>query len=502
MKDLPIATKFQAYIRKILNYEKESAYYKTFLAILNAFPLTRAFILAKQGEITRPLNLLKFGTFRIKEARLLKNRLADMDCYLKRPAIKAIPDKLEWRRKPFNGNVLLAFHSLGFFHPSGYAIRSMALLKALTKAGVSTFPIIRPGYPWDLTPHATSSKANQVEYEGLVFRLFPESPVGLQFPENQYIEEYSNLILQQIDENDVSILHAASNYLNGIAVARAGAIAGVKSIYELRGLWHLTRAFSEPDYANTEHYRYVEKRELEACHCVDQVITLSTAMAEWLVLRGIDREKIKVVGNASFKPEGKNGQCTGSVVRRNLGVPGSSFVLGYLGSLVQYEGLDTLIRTHAKIPDSHRPILLFVGSGKFEGRLKALVSEVGTSDHVMFAGRVNSADVSKYYYAMDAVALPRKDDILTRLVPAIKPFEVIAHGKPLLISAALSIALRGTMSEDAYTVVDFSDSQSLQEALTKIKKNHASSCAPIWDDRATEIIDVYHGRSASVEVIK
>lgn len=497
-----MARQFQDYVRKIINHEKTTGYYKVFLVVLNVFPLTRAFLLAKKGEIVRPLKLLRFGTFHIKEAKLLKSRLADMDCYLKQPEEKTTPERSKRSMKPFNGKVLLAFHSLGAFDPSGYATRSIALLTALKKAGLSVFPIVRPGYPWDLTQHVSSSKTTHIEYQGSVFRLFPESPVSLRSPECQYIEEYANLICEQVKDHDISILHAASNYLNGIAVARAGARSGVKSVYELRGLWHLTRAFSDPDYASTEHYQYVEKRELEACHCVDQVITLSDAMAGWLALRGINREKIAVVGNASFTPVSDIEKRLGSSARRNLGISDSAFVLGYLGSIVEYEGLDNLIKTHAKFAKADRPVLLFVGSGKSENRLKALVTEVGTSDHVIFAGRVGPADVSMYYHAMDAVALPRKDDTLTRLVPAIKPFEVIAHGKPLLISGALGNALRGTMSEEAYTVVDFSDSQSLLEALAAIRKHSVSICAPTWDDRAREIIGVYQSRSGSAEVFE
>lgn len=497
----PVRKKFQDYVREILDKKSATFFSKLFLLILSLIPLSRAFILAKKGEVSRPLTLLKFGTFGVRDASILKDRLADMDSYLHHPINREFINSSS-RLKSFNGNVLLAFHSLGAFDPSGYAVRSIALLRAINNRGVATFPIIRPGYPWDLAQHRNAKKLEKIEYQNNIFQMFPESKVSLRSPESQYIDSYADLISKKIEETNSSIVHAASNYLNGIAAARAGFRTGVKSVYELRGLWHLTRAFSDPGYAKTEHYQYVEKRELEACKCVDQVITLSESMAEWLELRGIHRDKITVVGNAAFPPKACTGGQDTIPVRRKLDIPQESFVLGYIGSIVEYEGLDVLIQTHARLPKLDRPFLLFVGSGKTESYLKALVSQEGTSDEVMFAGRIDPADVSMYYHAMDAVALPRKDDMLTRLVPAIKPFEVIAHGKPLLISRALGLALRGTMSEDAYTVVDFSSSQSLQEALAAIQLHPVSTCPPTWDDRAQEIIDVYKSGSSSVEVLE
>ena len=95
------------------------------------------------------------------------------------------------------------------------------------------------------------------------------------------------------------MIHAASNYLNGAAAAAAGRASGITTIYEVRGLWHLTRAFSEPGYDRTEHYRYCERREVAACAAVDHVITLSGGLRRWLIERGIPETKISVVGNAT-----------------------------------------------------------------------------------------------------------------------------------------------------------------------------------------------------------
>lgn len=479
------------FVRRLMSRSEQTALTRLFLITLNMFPVTRAFFLAKKGEITRPLQLLTFSTFWNKHALLLRERLADMDSVLKRPiALESSMENVK-TLKPFNGNVLFAFHSLGAYDPSGYASRSVSMLNALKKTNINAYPVIRPGYPWDLAKHRDLPKVSYLEYQCAVFRLFPDSPATLHSPESKYIEVYADLICRYAAGKDISVLHAASNYLNGIAVAQAGSREGIMSVYELRGLWHLTRAFSDPEYMKTEHYSYIEKRELEACSSVDKVITLSEAMADWLTARGINREKITVVGNATFTPQCGSPELSGSTIRKKFGIPADAFVVGYLGSIVEYEGLDLLIHAHVDMPELSRPYLLIVGSGKVENSLKDLVKRLGSSDRVIFAGRAHANEVSSYYYAMDVVALPRKEHLLTRLVPAIKPFEVVAHGKPLMVSSALSDALRGTLPMQNYLVVDFTDRTSFSIALEQVKNTKTLIPPPTWEDRAQEVVSVY-----------
>src|SRR5690606_29697370 len=104
-----------------------------------------------------------------------------------------------------------------------------------------------------------------------------------------------------------------------------------------------------------------------------------------------------------------------------------------------------------------RPKVLIVGHGREESALKSLVLRLGLANYVIFSGRIPRSDVTEHYLAMDIIALPRKSHLLTRLVPAIKPYEVAAHRRPMFISDSLRMAIDGTLDESFYTVVDFDD---------------------------------------------
>jgi glycosyltransferase involved in cell wall biosynthesis len=59
---------------------------------------------------------------------------------------------------------------------------------------------------------------------------------------------------------------------------------------------------------------------------------------------------------------------------------------------------------------------------------------------VRFIGRIPFNDVPQYYRLCDAFVYPRIDIPLTRLVPALKPLEAMAAGKPAIVSDLPALA--------------------------------------------------------------
>lgn len=455
-------------------------------------PVLRAAREAKRGRIRPALAMLEHAGARFPEALRLRNRLADMAEFEAAVRLPVPDGPVPRALVPFNRRVLFALHSCGAFDPSGYASRSVALIGALQSLGIDSVIATRPGYPWDLAHHIDTPKCDEVEYRGLKFLLEPAPPATIRDPESRYIEAYAERLRQLAALHEVSIIHAASNYLNGAAAAAAGQALGVASIYEVRGLWHLTRAFSEPGYGCTEHYRYCEQREVAACAAVDHVITLSQGLRDWLVERGIPSGKVSIVGNATHAVGGSGTQReqAAKAVRARHCIPQSAKVIGYLGAIVEYEGLDSLIRAHAMTPPAQRPFLLIVGDGKHEPGLRRIVAAMGTSAQVVFAGRVAPDEVPAHYAAMDAVMLPRRDDLLTRLVPAIKPFEVLAHRRPLFVSPVLAQALADTLPV-GYEIVDLDAEDRLDAVLERWSPQRPAVEVPTWDDRAEMILGLY-----------
>jgi hypothetical protein len=80
--------------------------------------------------------------------------------------------------------------------------------------------------------------------------------------------------------------------------------------------------------------------------------------------------------------------------------------------------------------------------------------------------------------------------MLTRLVPAIKPFEVLAHGRPLFVSPALARALEDTLPE-GYAVLDVDELDRLDRLIDGVPPLRAGIAVPTWSARASAVLATY-----------
>jgi glycosyltransferase involved in cell wall biosynthesis len=121
-------------------------------------------------------------------------------------------------------------------------------------------------------------------------------------------------------------------------------------------------------------------------------------------------------------------------LKAQLGLSGA-VVLGFLGSLYGYEGLDLLVSAMPRLleerPDAR---LLLVGGGPEEANLRHQVAVMGLEGKVHMIGRVPHADVARYYSIVDLLVFPRKSTRLTELVTPLKPLEAMAQGRLILAS--------------------------------------------------------------------
>jgi phosphatidylinositol alpha-1,6-mannosyltransferase len=74
--------------------------------------------------------------------------------------------------------------------------------------------------------------------------------------------------------------------------------------------------------------------------------------------------------------------------------------------LVTRKGQDTLIRAWPQVRAACGAVLLLVGGGPAEGRLRRLASQLGVTGSVVFTGPVPWEELPAYYDAGDVFAMP------------------------------------------------------------------------------------------------
>ena len=139
-------------------------------------------------------------------------------------------------------------------------------------------------------------------------------------------------------------------------------------------------------------------------------------------------------------------------------------VIGYIGSFVEYEGLDLLLEACSIIKEKHGDIfrLLLVGDGDTMRLLRRTARFLQLEDQVVFTGRIPHDDVQRYYSLIDIAPLPRKGLRVCELVSPLKPFEAMGAGKVLITSSVQALA---EIVEDGVTGMIFEKDNSEDLAI-------------------------------------
>jgi len=315
---------------------------------------------------------------------------------------------------------------------NGYATRSHGLLSGLVSEGWNIEALTRPGFPFDLPGYSEVETSDTVVVDSVRYSRFTDGRVAKD-PVTKYVEHYSAGVLDRARAQRPFVIHGASNHVNGLAAVSAARTAGVPSIYEVRGLWEVTRASRTPGWEDTERYRLMKRLETDAACGADVVLALTGALRDELVERGVEPGKIVVVPNGvdteRFVPLARDIELA-----RELQVQDKT-VIGYVGSVLDYEGIGLLVEAAAQM-SRHRSDfhLLIVGDGAERRRFEELAMELGVRDLVTFTGRVPHHDVERYYSLIDIAPFPRLPLPVTEMVSPLKPFEAMAMGKAVVAS--------------------------------------------------------------------
>ena len=328
---------------------------------------------------------------------------------------------------------------------SGYAIRTHGLVKALRDTGSGIIVYARHGYPLDRMDFTGEFTKLEENIDSIPY-VFNPSNRSNGIPEIIYSDvfnftrfaEYQKLCLKtlisQASKVKPAIIHAASNFVVGMAAVDAAKVLGIPSIYEIRGFWHISQASKRIGYEKSDHYSLSESMEIDVASRADYVFAITQGIADILIDNGVDSDKISILPNAvdveKFMPIPRDGE-----LEDELELIGT-VVLGYIGSFVEYEGLDLLLQAVASIRADVGENLrvLLVGDGPVFEELRDMSRFLGINDIVTMTGRVDHEEVQRYYSLIDIAAFPRKARMVCELVSPMKPFEAMAMKKAVIAS--------------------------------------------------------------------
>lgn len=342
---------------------------------------------------------------------------------------------------PNPSRIFYLLHTALPHHSVGYATRTHGLLRGIRSHGWDVQGVTRLGYPYDMPnmeaigPIEPTVVIDDVPYH----RLSTTEGLEKKAPIQRYIARYTKALKQFAAQGKPFVLHAASNHWNGLAGVTAARQLGIPSIYEVRGLWEITRGSRNPDWMGGPMYKYMARLETDAARNADRVITITNALRDELIRRGVNRDKISVVPNgvetSRFRPRARNQQLA-----ERLGVQNKT-VIGYVGTILDYEGIDLLIDVAGKLKEEREDVaFLLVGDGAELPQFRERIQHENLADIVMFTGRVPHHEVEDYYSIIDICPFPRLPLPVTEIVSPLKPFEAMAMQKAVVVSNVDALA--------------------------------------------------------------
>ena len=317
---------------------------------------------------------------------------------------------------------------------SGYTLRTHAILTAQREAGMAVIGVTRPGYPVSIGRLGAGDVdvVDGVEYRRCV-------PLRLPAGEAQRVDRWTEHLIQVASDVHATHLHSTTHYPNALAAQAAARALDLPWIHEVRGQLERTwasgrRRQGDPDPESTERFVAWREQEARVAGAADQVITLSESMKADLVRRGVSAQRITVVPNA-IEASLLERQVRPPDARARIGLPEADLWVGAVSSVVHYEGLSGLVEAVALARAAGLNVrAAIVGDGLAWPELAARVRGHDLEEFVQLPGRMPREQALQWLEALDVVALPREDHLLTRTVPPLKLMEAMGLGRPVIAS--------------------------------------------------------------------
>ena len=322
---------------------------------------------------------------------------------------------------------------------NGYTSRTRGVAGGLTAQGMDVIVTPLPGKPWDkkaldrFTVPKEHRRYRQV-IDGVTYSHNPGLPAW-QGDLDVFFQVSADAYVREAMIEKPEFILAASNYLNALPALIAARRLGVPFVYEMRGFWEVSAASVRPGWAESDQYQLDRRLEFLVADQADRVVVITEEMRQDLIARGIDAEKISVAPNCvdaqEFAPLGKDG-----ALLRRLGFNDPELpVIGFAGSVTDYEGLDLVAEALSELKSRGRRFnLLIMGAGAYLADLQDVISRLGLDPETRYVSGIPGQQMPVYLSSIDIFPLARKSLPVTELVSPLKPLEAMSVGGAVVLS--------------------------------------------------------------------
>lgn len=334
-------------------------------------------------------------------------------------------------------NVLYLTYSSIEYESYGYTIRTHYLLQNTTSKDYKMYGCTMYGYPYNREPAYYSNK-KPVDSKIIDDILYVKILNGTDniYTNNlvDFLGKYITGVIELAHRLNVKVIHAASNFWNGIAAVYAAKHLGIKSVYEIRGFWDEATIAMRPELKNSDYLRMMINLEMKVFNDTDKIITINTPLKDRLIDYKIDPRKIEILYNGVDTERYKFDKNVREKLRKELGIKDTEIVIGYIGTISDYEGIEYILECLKLLNTQHSVRFVMIGDGIYKDTILTMIKDMKISNRVVYMSKMPAHEVIKYYNVFDMVAYPRKDNCLCQSTSSYKVFEAMSMGLPIIVS--------------------------------------------------------------------
>ncbi|MFN3917700.1 MAG: glycosyltransferase family 4 protein [Flavobacteriales bacterium] len=287
--------------------------------------------------------------------------------------------------------------NLSIHSPAGYATHMREMINAFEAIGCDVKALIAA----DL--HSSDGFENKSSYSNSRLKIFFKKNIPSFFIESikdfklkKHDSTFYKKIEKLIIENQPDVIYERAYNLMSAGIQ-------LSKKYNIPHIWEVNSPLLEEKIkmsGGSLYNSYSEKIEASNFKNTTLSVFVSTDLKDYYLRKyACIENKLLVTPNAINLDLVNVNNNKAKAIREKYNLDGVELIIGFVGSIFPYHGVDLLIRAfHRLILEKYEAniILMIVGDGEVLAELRNLVDSLGINKHVVFTGNVHNKEVFNY----------------------------------------------------------------------------------------------------------
>ncbi len=215
---------------------------------------------------------------------------------------------------------------------SGYAFRTLAILREQRRVGWAPLPVTGPKQP----------SGHRLEETIADWRFYRTPQASARIARAPVLGELALMrtlearLADLVERLAPTIVHAHSPVLNGYPALKVARRFNLPLVYEVRAFWEDAAVEHGTARAGGLRYRATRAFETYVLKRADAITTICAGLRDDIIARGVAAHRVTVIPNAVDTNQFSAERAVDEALRERLGL-GGHFVLGFAGSFYRYE---------------------------------------------------------------------------------------------------------------------------------------------------------------------